>query len=410
MPQVQLPRYSEPFFKHYRYKALHGGRGSAKSHTFAILSIMRAMAKREKILCAREYQNSIHHSVYPLIVNYIRKFKLDDFFNIQYNAIKVFNGGEFIFKGLARTLESIKSTEGITIFWGEEAQKFSKRSFDVIRPTVRVDNSEIWLNWNPELSDDPVQQLFFGPNGPPHNSLVVQANWRDNPFFPITLQEERKEMMRTDPELAKHIYEGECRSFSDAQIFKNKLFVKAFTPRKKWSGPYYGLDYGFSVDPLALVKLWIDDDERNLYIEKCIMGKEMPIRDLPRIFIRKIPEITKHMIKADHSRPETTNMLKTEPFQGQHLLIRPTHKWQQGGRKKGEIRDGIEYLNSFNKIIIHDKIEHCYNEMRKYSYKIDKKTEEVTGEIEDKFNNCADACRYALDRLIRKRLGTLDVI
>ena len=147
----------------HRYKVYYGGRGGAKSWEFADILIDRAMKGRELILCTREYQSSIADSVYRLLLTRISAAGYDKYFNVTLNSIKCFNGSEFIFKGLHHNIMEIKSLEGVTICWVEEAQSVSTNSWEILIPTIRKEKSEIWISFNTGEVDDPTYTRFVLP-------------------------------------------------------------------------------------------------------------------------------------------------------------------------------------------------------------------------------------------------------
>ena len=397
-----LPDYAEPLFKPARYKALRGGRGSAKSYTVARLLLIKALEMPSLIVCGREYQNSIADSVHSLLSSQIDSLNFNRFFNVHNNYIETKDKkSKFIFKGLNRNIQSIKSTHGITDFWLEEAQTISATSWEIIIPTVREPFSEIWCTYNPENEDDPTHVKFGEVEGmiPPDDSIIITANWRDNPWFPGVLIAEKDHMFKTNPDLYHHIWEGEVRANSDAQILKNKWHVEKFEPQKTWDGPYFGADWGFSVDPMALVKMWIDVDKMNLHVEYETGGLKI---DLPFIknYWEKVPETKEHVIRADNARPETISFMCREGFN-----VIAAEKWS------GSVEDGIEVLKSFNKIIIHPRCKETITECRKYKYKVDRLTGDITTKIEDAFNHRIDAMRYGLDPFISKKgMGLFNVL
>lgn len=194
-----------------RYKGAYGGRGSGKSHFFAGEMIERAlMDKGFRGLCGREIQKSLKESAKRLIEDKIAEHGLGeaDGFKVYTDVIKTPGDGAIMFQGLQdHTAESIKSFEGIDVFWGEEAQSLSARSMGLLRPTIRKPNSELWFSWNPRRKVDPVDAMLRGIELPT-GSLVVKANWSDNPWFPDVLEQERLDCLRSDPDQYDHIWEG----------------------------------------------------------------------------------------------------------------------------------------------------------------------------------------------------------
>lgn len=163
-----------------------------------------------RVVCAREIQKSLRDSVKQLIEDKIRSLGLSGAFDILDTEIRhKSNGSRFVFIGMWRNPDAVKSLEGADIFWGEEASAFSDRSIRIIRPTMRKPGSELWFSWNPEFDHDPVDKLFRGEHGPPPDSLVVEVSWRDNPWFDKSpLKAEMEFDYQSDPAKAEHVWGG----------------------------------------------------------------------------------------------------------------------------------------------------------------------------------------------------------
>lgn len=375
----------EPLFLPYRYKTYYGGRGGAKSWSFAEALVFLAYQKPLLILCTRQFQNSIADSVHRTIRTQIERRGLDPWFNITKTSIKSAAGAEFIFKGLERSIQEIKSTEGIDICWVEEAQSTTEDSWEILIPTIRKEDSEIWISFNPDEETDPTYKRFV--TRTPPNSITKKVNWRDNPYFPKVLDDERRYMLKVDPDAYQHVWEGFCRQVTDAVIFRGHYEVRTFDNPPEGTRLYYGADWGFSQDPTALVRCWIKDD--TLYIDQEVYGIGMELDDTPGRF-EEVPGSKLWPIKADCARPETISHVKRRGFN-----ISGAKKWA------GSIEDGITVLKGFKKIVVHERCKHTAEECRLYSYKVDKKTNEILPIIVDKHNNCWDAVRYALVDIIR---------
>lgn len=219
---VQFPAKLEPLFQPMRHKVAHGGRGSAKSWGFARALLILAAQKPLRVLCAREVQKSIKDSVHRLLNDQIQAMGLGGHYEVFETEIRGKNGSLFLFAGLAQhTVESIKSFEGVDIVWVEEAQVVTKRSWDVLTPTIRKDDSEVWITLNPDMETDETYVRFV--SSPPANSFVVQMNWRDNPWFPSVLETEREDTLRRDPENYKNIWEGEPRRVSLGAVYRYEI-------------------------------------------------------------------------------------------------------------------------------------------------------------------------------------------
>lgn len=208
--------------KRVRYRCLYGGRDSAKSHSFARMALARGLARPEQVLCVREVQKSIADSVHRLLCNLIRPLGVAGFYEPQKNYIHGSSGTQFSFHGLSNeTAASLKSQEGTTICWIEEAQTISKRSWDILEPTIRAPDSEIWLSFNPDMDTDPMYRFFVV--APPDDALVARVNWQDNPWRSLVLDAARERMQREEPENYLHVYEGHCRPAVEGAIYYKEV-------------------------------------------------------------------------------------------------------------------------------------------------------------------------------------------
>lgn len=376
---LKLPAAFQFLMPPRRYKVAYGGRGGGKSTSLARALIVKSMERRRRILCTREYQNSIADSVHRLIAGEIYKLKLERYFSITQKGITNFRGSEIFYKGMHHNVQEIKSTEDVDICWVEEAQAVSAESLRVLRPTIRNSGSEIWFSLNPLDEDDPVYKDFVV--SPPPNAAVHKVNWDQNPWFTKELNDERLFMLATDPAAYDHVWGGMPRRIGDAVIFKNKFIVETFDDPPPNTMFYYGADWGFARDPTVLIRSYIEDDV--LYVDHAVYGYGTEMEDIPALF-GEVPGAHEWPIYADESRPETISYVGRRGF-----AISAADKW------KGSVEDGIEYLRSFRRILIHPRCARFAEEARLYSYKVDKQTEKVLPLVEDKFNHGWDALRYA---------------
>lgn len=218
----QLPEKLAFLLEPKRYKVAYGGRGSAKSWSFARALIRAAVKNKLRILCAREVQKSIKQSVHTLLSDQIQAMGLGEYFEVLENEIRCVNGSEISFAGLStHTVESIKSFEGIDIVWVEEGQTVSKKSWDILIPTIRKPNSEIWVSMNPYLDTDDTYTRFIV--NPPKESVVVKMNYSDNPWFPEVLEIERLHCKETNPHDYDNIWEGNCKTAVDGAIYHEEI-------------------------------------------------------------------------------------------------------------------------------------------------------------------------------------------
>ena len=232
---IETAEVFEPLLVPSRYKAAYGGRGSGKSHFFAGKLVEDALAEPGesgegmRAVCIREIQKSLKDSAKRLVEDKIGEYGLGeaDGFKIFREVIETPNDGVITFQGMQdHTAESIKSLEGFRRAWVEEAQTLTTRSLQLLRPTIRADNSELWFSWNPRLKTDPVDQMFRGETQPT-NSHVVRANWSDNPWFPAVLEQERQDCLNNDPDQYAHIWEGDY-----ATVLSGAYYAKAIAQAK----------------------------------------------------------------------------------------------------------------------------------------------------------------------------------
>jgi phage terminase large subunit len=248
---VQIPRVFQPLLApDARYLGAWGGRGSGKSHVFAELAIIKALAGGVRIVCIREVQKTLKESSKRLIEDKLQAHGLGprQGFTIQYESIGCPGGGIVTFLGMQdANAESIKSLEGYSVAWVEEAQTLSNRSLSLLRPTIRAPGSQLWFSWNARRKTDAVDKLLRGPELPT-GAVVVKANWRDNPFFPDVLEQERQDSLRLEPDQYGHVWEGEYAN----------VLVGAYFARQLADVRMEGRICRLAPDPLLPVRIFID--------------------------------------------------------------------------------------------------------------------------------------------------------
>jgi phage terminase large subunit len=390
------PKIQEVIGSKKRYKILYGGRGSGKSYSFADGLITQAATSKVRILCTREQQNSIKDSVYKLLSDRIESLQFGHKFKILRDNILSDTGSEFLFKGLRHNITEIKSTEGIDICWVEEAEKVSQNSWDVLIPTIRKQGSQIWISFNPEEEKAPTYQRFIV-NEPP-DCAIAKVNYEDNRFFPDTLRREMEYDKRVDYEKYLHVWEGEVKKYGEACIFHNKIFVEEFeTPDN--SEFKFGADWGFSVDPTCLQRMFISNNV--LYLDYEFYGHGVELSELHKAF-STVPGSRKWQIVADSQRPDTISFMRKE-FVDKH-----GERWDGfnivGAEKgKGSVEDGIEFLRGFEKIVIHPRCKGAIGDFTNYRWKRDRVTNEILPIPLDLSNHSPDAVRYALEKLMKAK-------
>jgi phage terminase large subunit len=218
---IETPEVFEPLLAPARYKGAYGGRGSGKSHFFGELWLEENISTKLDCVCLRETLKSLEFSVKKLLEDKIERFNAGAYFDVQDRRIFSIRGGVTIFEGMQNhTSESIKSLEGFDRAWFEEAQNASDKSLTLLRPTIRNPGSQMWFGWNPDLDSDPVDQLLRCAK-PPTDSVVVRANYTDNPWLPGELLAEMEYDRERDPDKYAHVWLGEYRRNSESRVFKN---------------------------------------------------------------------------------------------------------------------------------------------------------------------------------------------
>lgn len=353
------------------------------------------------ILCGREFMNSLEDSSMEEVKQAIRSVPwLDAYFEMGEKYIRTKNRlVSYVFVGLRHNVDSLKSKARVLLAWIDEAESVSETAWMKLRPTVREEGSEVWCTWNPEKDGSPTDQRFR--KAAPTNSKIVEMNYQDNPWFPVVLEQERQDdQSRLDDQTYRWIWEGAYRENSDAQILAGKYRVDEFTPSEGWDGPYFGIDWGFSQDPTAGVKLWIHD--QRLYVEHEASRVGLENDDIAEFMTQHLPGIEQHVVRADSARPETISHVRTTG-QGKRAAlpkIEPVKKWP------GSVEDGIAHLRSYREIVIHPRCKETLKEARLYSYKTDRLSGDVLPTIVDANNHLIDAIRYALGPLIRRQQKT----
>jgi phage terminase large subunit len=372
-----------------RYRCLYGGRGSGKSTAFATYLIFKALSNI-RILCCREIQNSIRDSVHRLLTDRINELGLSDYFIITQDSIKSRYGAEIIFRGLKNNVSEVKSLEGIKIAWIEEAEKVSEESWQVLVPTIREENSEIWVSFNPESEESPTYKRFVVSRR--DDSAVGFLNWQDNEYFPEVLRKEMEYDRRVDYEKYLHVWEGQVKRYGQACIFGGKVRVEEFeTPEGVQL--YFGADWGFSVDPTVLGRMWIK--ENKLFIDYEFYAVGVEINELERAF-DSVPGSRKWKITGDSERPDTISHMRNKGFN----IV--------GAKKgKGSVEDGIQFLRGFEEIIIHPRCRGAVDNFNNYKWKQDKITQAILPIPAEGSDHWPDAARYALEDYIKAKIATI---
>lgn len=232
--QTQVVPCLEVFRNPAPYKISYGGRGSGKSWSFASLLSQKLTAEKHNLLCCREIQKSLEDSSYKLLVETIERLNLKGWV-IKKDTLENENGSRVIFRGLKdlRAGNAIKSLEGYDLAWLEEAQAISLESLQLLLPTIRMNGSEIWACYNPNTEEDAIEMLKQR-----EGAICVKCNWSDNPWFTERLAKEREADYKFNPELARHIWEGEYLAQADNAVMSRLAVHEAMEREVDSEGDY----------------------------------------------------------------------------------------------------------------------------------------------------------------------------
>ena len=346
-----------------------------------------------RTVCIREVEKSLSNSVKQLLKDKIHELGVGEYFEITETEIRSKGRrgdgrGVITFQGMsAHTAESIKSLEGYDCAWVEEAQSLSKRSLDLLLPTIRSDDSEIWFSWNPRFETDPVD-VFLRGEGRPHDAIVIEVNFLENPWLTDVLRAEAERCRTGDPESYGHVWLGQYVKFSKAQVFHNWRIVEFETPKD--AVLRFGVDWGFSPDPTVLVRCFIDG--RRLFIDYEAYEVECEIEDTAILFLT-VPQSNLWPVMAASDRPERVRSIRRAGFNATAVP-----------REPHSVQEGVDFLKGFE-VIIHTRCPHAAEEFLLYRRKVDPLTGDVLPILEDKNNHVIDALRHAVDPVRRMAIA-----
>lgn len=387
-----------------RYKVYWGGRGSAKSWGIAEALIRQTARLPLRVLCLREFQNSIKESSHKMLVDTITRLGMEAWFEVTKDSIRSRTGGEFIFKGCHNALNSLRSMVGINIVWIEEGHSISEASWRVLIPTIREEGSEIWVSFNMDDEMDATYRRLVATKR--DDAIVHNVNYDSNPYFPEVLRREMEFDKESDYHLYEHIWLGKPRLISNAIILNGKYKVREFdTEGWREYGQderlRFGMDFGHGSDPNALLRSWIKHHkiERNgvlLPVKSLMITHESyghaDLNDDMVQFVDAVPGTRDWPIKCDSARPETINWLHNQGFN-----TSAAEKWD------GSVKDGIAHLRGYHEIVIHPQCPNTAREAHAWRYKVDPKIVDEHGQplvlpiVVDRHNHTWDAERYGLD-------------
>lgn len=404
----EIPDKLQFLFESAPIKVARGGRGSGKSQSFARALLYEADDHYERVLCTRQFQSSIRDSVHQLLRQQILALGQEEWEITDREIRHTRTKSEFIFKGLQFHVEEVKSLEGITKTWIEEGQTLTQDGIDILLPTIfrdRHGRSELWISYNPEEEQAPVETNFVQ-NRMPGTIVSDLLTYRDNPWFPSGLEQLRAHaedmaIKHNDYDAYNWIWEGMFRRLSEAVVFWRRVRAEPFPDPPGDTYFYHGADWGFANDPTALIRCYMTEeaDGKHLWIDREVYGWRTSLDETPALFDQI--ETARHWpIYGDNARPETIQFMADRGFD-----ISAAPKWS------GSVEDGIEYLKSFVCIHIHsDNCPNLVQEAKLYSYKVDQKridprTNEplILPKVIDAWCHGWDATRYSLADFITSK-------
>jgi len=402
---IEFPERFQPLFKPSRYKCFYGGRGGAKSWAVARALLLLGASKPLRILCAREIQDSIQESVHKLLSDQIDALGLTDFYDAQQAKIYGKNGTEFSFIGLKNNPTKIKSFEGVDVVWIEEAATVSKRSWDILIPTIRKQDSEIIITFNPELETDETYKRFV--LNPPPNCITVKVNYSDNPWLPDTLRDEMEHSKTTDPDAYNHIWLGYTKKMLDGAIYAKEL------RRAEEENRFTNVKY----DPSKAVQTFWDlgrADKTAIWFVQ-IVGFEFRVIDYYENSGEAIGHYMKHLQGLEYVYGECWL-----PHDAQSELLASERTIEQQMRGAGfkvritpkmSVAHGIDAARTMfsNLWFDADKCADGINALRHYRYEVDPETRVYSkNPLHDWASHAADAFRYMAIALKEPKLKGLN--
>lgn len=399
------PKVVENFNQSAMVRVFKGGRGSAKTMSLAKLSAIyaykMARAGRKGVwLCGREHLNSLDESSLSEIKFAIASEPfLADAFSVGEKYVRTKDGRiDFAFAGLRHNLDSIKSKARILGAWVDEAESVSEVAWRKLIPTIRDDEAELWVSYNPESEESATHKRFVA--NPPTGCVITEMNWRDNPWFTAKLNSDRLDDLKYRADTYEHVWEGAFLTLTDAQVFAGKHRVEEFEPfdndgklREGWTGPYQGIDFGFRPDPLAAGQLYIGDNRIWIRREAYKAGVEI---DATVDFIRRsMPDFDQYASRADSAEPKTISYLSRKGLP----RIEPVKKWPNS------VEEGVRFIRGYDCVIIHPDCPGTARDFRLYSHKIDRLSGDILPDIVDANNHGPDWVRYAIAPIIKQAAG-----
>lgn len=373
-PEILIPaEFGRLMDSDWREAAVYGGRGSLKSHTVARVLLIRAMQKRGRAGCFREYQNSIADSSHALLKDLIEQYNLSMFKVTNDSIINTQTGYDFIFRGLRNNVQSIKSIEGMTEAWVEEAQTVSETSLNVLTPTVRLPGSQIFYTYNRLRPDDPVHNRLVIEGRP--NTLVINVNYDvaiKYGWLSDVLRMEMESDRDNRPEVYKHKWLGEPVTYQGL-IYPDIKRIDALPKEAEYLGT--GLDFGYTNDPTAAVDVY--KWNKAYILDELLYQRGLKNREIAEVLLKA----ESPLVIADSAEPKSIDEIEEHG-----VPILPAFKG------KDSVNNGIQLLQD-REIYYTAKSHNIEEELLNYAWKVNKESKALNIPI-DSYNHAMDAARY----------------
>jgi phage terminase large subunit len=404
---IEFPAKLKPLFEPKRYKVMYGGRGGAKSWGVARALVILSAASPLRILCAREVQKSMKDSVHRLLKDQIAAMGYGGFFDVLDNEIRGKNGSLFLFTGLqSHTVDSIKSYEGVDKVWVEEGHGVSAKSWETLIPTIRKDGSEIWVTLNPDMDTDDTYTRFIA--APSDDTWLCEINWRDNPWFPAVLEEERLKAQRTDLANYEHVWEGKPRRVAEGAIYRHEI-DSMFVENRVRDVPY---------DPLMPVHTVWDLGWNDAMTIIMVQRGPMDVRVID--YIEDSNRTLDWYVAQLDKRPYRWG-IDIIPHDGAHRNYQTGKSTYEMlcdlGRKVAEplpivsVEEGIKAARMLLPKTYFDKTKaaRLVECLKRYRRNINQRTDEAEGPRHDEYSHGADAFRYLGQSVELMKTSALDI-
>lgn len=380
---VLSKKYLQLFRPGFTHKAVFGGRGTSKTTSNAIYVVLRMDAAYTTFVGLRKRQVSIRHSVKRSIERAIRTLGLTHRFEITAFEIRnKFTGSIAFFRGLEHDSdETTRGLEGVDIFWLDEARNVSQEALSNLLRVIRERGAELLTSWNPLDPEDPIEKLYRG-NNPPKSLLLIETGIEDNPaFFASPMAEEYWRLKAADEAAWRHVYGGAYDTRAGVRIYDNVEVGELPARYLDGERPAYGLDLGYVNDPTAIVRVWVLEAHKTIYVDREAVGYGADHDELTDLLDAVLDDKT-DLVTSDNSEQRTTDALNRD---GYNIAVT-----KKGG---GSVVAGIRLVKGY-RFIVHPECTNVIDETKRYRWKIDRQGNRTTVPIGP--DHTLDAIRYAV--------------